>query len=287
MGLDELVARDPAGVLGPAAAEKFNKRLPFLFKVLAAGTPLSIQAHPNLHQAASGYRRENDAGVPLDAFNRNYKDDNHKPEIICALTEYEAMRGFRSAAQIADNFSRILIDELRPPVERLQKAADPEGALSDRGDAEGGVFRDFFTRLMTLEDGPKAELIAEALKVCTGGDEGLWIQRLSELYPGDIGIVSPLYLNLVTLKPGEAMYLPAGELHAYLRGLGIELMANSDNVLRGGLTSYPGLSGATKPRQMNLSFQRLICGKKSFSLFPAAGGRECPLFFSALRVKRS
>ncbi len=228
-GLDRLISESPVDFLGPEAAERFEGRLPYLFKVLAAGTPLSIQAHPNREQARAGFNRENDAGIALDAFERNYKDDNHKPEIICALSEYHAMRGFRPIAEIVSNFRKIAIPDIEEAVALLEADSDIKTALQT-----------FFTMLMKLSDASRLKLISNALTLCNDNDVKLpgsrWIRRLSELYPGDIGIVSPLYLNVVTLQPGEAMYLPAGVLHAYLEGSGIELMANSDNVLRGGLT---------------------------------------------------
>jgi len=239
--LNELISSSPNETVGAETAAGFGGRLPFLFKVLAAGSPLSIQAHPNLQQAREGFARENAAGIELDAFNRNYKDDNHKPEIICALTEYHAMRGFRPAAEIAVNFRKIMIPELEAVVTVLEaSAAIPSGGSRDS--AAVGVsaaLKAFFTELMQLSAAAMTALIGNALEASERDSNfpgARWIMRLSELYPGDIGIVSPLYLNLVTLQPGEAMYLPAGVLHAYLEGLGMELMANSDNVLRGGLT---------------------------------------------------
>lgn len=226
--LNEYLSASPEAVLGAGLSKRFNGRLPFLFKVLAAGSPLSIQAHPNLEQARKGFERENSEGIAIDAFNRNYKDDNHKPEIICALSVYHTMRGFRSAQAIAANFRMIMIPELEEVIGLLENAAEIFEVSA--------ALKMFFTVLMQLGNAPKAVLIEKAI---TAGDtlsEFRWIKRFSELYPGDIGIVSPLYLNVVTLQSGEAMYLAAGELHAYLEGIGIELMANSDNVLRGGLT---------------------------------------------------
>ncbi len=207
--------------------ETTNGSIPFLFKVLASDKPLSIQAHPDLKQARAGYARENAAGKAFDAFDRNYKDHNHKPEIICALTEFHAMRGFRPAAGIAANFKEIMVPALESSVAGLETASESSSGI-----------RNFFTDLMRLEAGQKQKLLKAALVKAQKSQlpASRWIKRFSELYPGDIGILSPLYLNLVILQPGEAMYIPAGELHAYLEGLGIELMANSDNVLRGGLT---------------------------------------------------
>ncbi|MDC7227430.1 MAG: mannose-6-phosphate isomerase, class I [Spirochaetales bacterium] len=237
--LDEMISKSPETVLGGRISNGFSGRLPFLFKVLAAGSPLSIQAHPTLDEAAAGWARENEAGIALDAFNRNYKDDNHKPEIICALSEYHAMRGFRQAGVIAANFRKIMIPELDAAVSALEAAsASPAGDESSVSAAVSAALKNFFTVIMQLSDIDRTALVGKALEKAENEElpDSRWIKRFAELYPGDIGIVSPLYLNIVTLQPGEAMYLPAGELHAYLEGIGMELMANSDNVLRGGLT---------------------------------------------------
>ncbi|MDC7126082.1 MAG: mannose-6-phosphate isomerase, class I [Spirochaetales bacterium] len=225
--VDFYLNENPEKTLGAETVKKIGNNLPYLFKVLAADSPLSIQAHPNLNQAAEGFKRENDEGVPLTAFNRNYKDSNHKPELICALSSFKAMRGFRSLSQIEEDFSKIAIPELKNSIEELKNN-------------NSAVLENFFRTLMNLKDEQRKNLIENALSLCErDGFSGLqkeWMKRFSEIYPDDIGIISPLYLNIVTLNPGEAMYLSSGELHAYLEGIGIEIMANSDNVLRGGLT---------------------------------------------------
>jgi len=236
ISLDNYIAGDSQNILGDRTNSLFAGRLPFLFKVLAAGSPLSIQAHPNLEQARAGFARENAEGIALDAYHRNYKDDNHKPEIIYAITDYTAMRGFKSPAEIGKNFWKLKIDELSSVTKTLTECSDEDSPAA---------LKDFFTALMTLGKDVKEELLDAAVTEAFGRwsergygmeTEAYWIGRFATLYPGDIGIISPLYLNIINLRPGQAMYLPAGELHAYLEGLGIELMANSDNVLRGGLT---------------------------------------------------
>ena len=223
--LSALIAADPAGMMGDPLAERFAN-LPFLFKLLAAGEPLSIQAHPSKTQAEEGFRKENEAGVPLDAFNRNYKDDNHKPEIICAMTPYWALKGFRSPDAIKGFFASWVPEE-------ASVSLFPQGVEDD-----SEKLRRFFQALMSLDGDLKGTVLKEGLAWCGRQDDDAcrWVLKLNNKYPGDIGILSPLYLNTVCLQPGEALYLPAGELHAYLQGFGVELMANSDNVLRGGLT---------------------------------------------------
>jgi mannose-6-phosphate isomerase len=224
----ELISKNPRDILGEKVAEKFDNRLPYLFKVLAAAKPLSIQAHPSLIQAKEGFGRENRLGIPLDAYHRNYKDDNHKPECICAITDFWALNGFRKISGILS-----LMDKICPP--GLKTSLD---LLREQPDSMGLKF--FFQAIMTMDEKAQEESIADAIKnVQNFADDHpayKWMINLHNEYPKDIGVFSPIMLNLVCLKPGEAMFLPAGELHAYLDGVGIELMANSDNVLRGGLT---------------------------------------------------
>ena len=228
--LAHYIAEDPPGILG-SSGERFNGELPFLMKILAVGSPLSIQCHPTLAQAEAGFARENRLGLTLDNLGRNYRDANHKPEIICALTPFTALCGFRTLEEIDRLFatveSKVYADVLHPLL------------AGDDGD-EQRCYREFFIRLMTLESGLKEQLLADlhdaAVRLATQQREFMIISRLLELYPDDIAAAAPLYLNLVELVPGEALYQPAGELHAYLEGVGVEVMANSDNVLRGGLT---------------------------------------------------
>ena len=224
----EVIAENPEEVLGRETAQKFSNELPFLFKVLAAAKPLSIQAHPNRRQAQEGYLRENNIGIPLGAPNRNYRDDNHKPEIICALTPFWVLNGFRQPEEILNLLGEI---EAPPLGEALSFLRDH----SHRQQLQG-----FFSHLMTMEKHKQDKIIKKTLAYAKKRKEEpiwSWISRLSDEYAGDIGVLAPAFLNLVQLEPQQAMYLAAGELHAYLEGVGIELMANSDNVLRGGLTA--------------------------------------------------
>jgi mannose-6-phosphate isomerase len=239
--LDRVITENPRGELGEASLSAFGPKLPFLLKVLAAGAPLSLQAHPSAEQARLGFARENAAGIALDAPTRSYKDDNHKPEVICALTPFWALSGFRSAAEIARIFRALAVPGLSPFVARLESEED-----------EASRLREVFLGLFGHES--KAALSAEvssenalsALNDAGFADEATWTARLAREYPGDIGVVVALLLNLVKLSPGHALFLDAGNLHAYLDGTGVELMASSDNVLRGGLTvkhvDVPGLS---------------------------------------------
>jgi mannose-6-phosphate isomerase len=205
--------------------------LPYLLKILAAAHPLSIQAHPSPEQAREGFARDNAAGIPLDAPHRNYRDDAHKPELIVALsTRFDALCGFR-------------------PLEKTLKQLELVALANDATEGSSVAIRGFMTELRSkgeaaiewalnwvLGSGETAELVAE---VARGGvllDDEL-LTELAEDYPGDPGIVIAMLLNHVHLHRGQALYLPAGNMHAYIRGLGIELMAASDNVLRGGLTT--------------------------------------------------
>jgi mannose-6-phosphate isomerase len=217
--LDRIVAADPVGTLGPAVAERFDGRLPFLLKVLAADQALSIQVHPTLEQARAGYAAEQAAGVAGGAPNRNYADANHKPELLCALTPFEALCGFRPVAGTLALLAELEIPELAD-IEALLRG--PDG------------LRAAFTALLTHDD--PASLVT-AVRTRARPEGPLRAAYLAaEHFPDDIGVVLTLLLNYVRLEPGEAIYLGAGNVHAYLRGAGVEIMASSDNVLRCGLT---------------------------------------------------
>lgn len=233
--LDQLIAEDPVGMLGERVAREFDGQLPFLLKILAAGAPLSLQAHPSLEQAREGFQRENEAGIELNAPNRNYRDANHKPELIVALSDFTAMAGFRPLVRTLEIFDAIECHELDHY--RSMIAVD----------AEEESLRALFTTWITIPVTKRHELINAIIASAhryleQGGQE--WIRfvlshiiELHDRYPGDVGVLGALLLNFYQLKPGEGIYLDAGNLHAYIYGLGVEIMANSDNVLRGGLTS--------------------------------------------------
>ena len=224
--LDRLIGADPVGLLGAAVAGEFGGRLPFLVKLLAAATPLSIQVHPNRPQAEAGFDAEEAGGVPRGAPQRNYRDRNHKPELLCALTPFEALCGFRPAAA-----TLALLDELAvPELAALRPLlSGPDG------------LRQAFAHLLTLPaPGPLVAAVADRC-AAIGPDSpaagpASAVLRTSAAFPGDVGAVVSLLLNHVRLEPGEAIFLGAGNVHCYLGGLGVEVMANSDNVLRCGLT---------------------------------------------------
>ena len=226
--LPELIRRDPAGVLGSRVAERFRGELPFLFKVLAAEEPLSLQAHPDARQAEEGFARENASGLAPGAPERSYRDPCHKPELLCALTPFDALKGFRSIGTALDLLDRAGLSGLDPELRALRSQPTRAG------------LRRFFQGLLTLARERRERVVAEAAGRASelrDADPAFeWVRVLHRHYPQDLGILAPLLLNLVHLEPGQALFLPAGELHSYLRGVGIEIMANSDNVLRGGLT---------------------------------------------------
>lgn len=236
--LDDIIAAAPEAMLGAEVCAKFDGRLPFLMKILAAGEPLSLQAHPTPEQARDGFEREDAAGIALDDPKRNYKDTSHKPEIIIALTDFYAMAGFRPLEQTRELFAALNCDGL----------AHYESMLVDSPEAEESNLRVLFTTWITIPAAIRTKLIedvtAAAHEYVGSAEPGDWIAgvlrtviALQEQYPGDPGVLGALLLNHIQLSPGEAVYLDAGELHAYVRGMGVEVMANSDNVLRGGLTS--------------------------------------------------
>ncbi|MFD0147624.1 MULTISPECIES: mannose-6-phosphate isomerase, class I [unclassified Streptomyces] len=223
--LNEVIDADPVRELGAPAVEKFGPHLPFLLKVLAAGAPLSLQVHPDLAQAKAGFASEEAAGVPIDAPHRNYKDANHKPELICALTPFTGLCGFRDPIEAADTIAALGVDSLKPYVDLLH--AHPEEA----------ALREVMTALLVADREEMAHTVAEAAAAAEhlGGAHAPYA-ALAHHYPGDAGVIAAMLLNPVQLQPGEALFLGAGVPHAYLDGLGVEIMANSDNVLRCGLT---------------------------------------------------
>lgn len=229
VALSDWIQDDPKEILGPSCARQFKNRLPFLFKVLAASQPLSIQAHPNKTQALKGFERENRLKIPLNDPHRNYIDDNHKPELICALRPLTALKGFRAVSDIVE-----LMGEIEAPAHELGLDLLKSLPKRDR-------LKRFFSHVMAIPGDLKKHIINRILenaeKRFSGPDFLIeWMIRLNKAHPGDIGVLSPLFLNLVQLQPQEALFIPAGELHAYLEGVGLEIMASSDNVLRGGLT---------------------------------------------------
>lgn len=224
--LSTLIESAPAAVLGEATQTRFGS-LPFLFKVLCAEKALSIQVHPSKAQAEAGFAKEEAAGISPKAANRNYKDPNHKPELVFALTPYQAMNGFRAIPAILALFERVKLPALAELVAALAASQNEAG------------LQHFFHQLLVLEGARKEEALAGLLAfAATHQDEETFalITSLAAQYPGDVGLFSPLLLNVVTLQPGQAMYLDACTPHAYVRGTGLEIMANSDNVLRAGLT---------------------------------------------------
>ncbi|WP_277975483.1 mannose-6-phosphate isomerase [Pantoea endophytica] len=221
--LREVIDGDKVATLGKAVAERFGE-LPFLFKVLCADQPLSIQVHPSKAAAEQGFARENAAGIPLSAAERNYKDANHKPELVYALTPFQAMNGFRELHEIVS---------LLEPV----AGAHPQIAHFLENANEANLAK-LFATLLSLQDEAKSRAIG-VLKSALNAREGEPWQTIKSIaidYPDDSGLFSPLLLNVITLQPGEAMFLFAETPHAYLKGVALEVMANSDNVLRAGLT---------------------------------------------------
>jgi mannose-6-phosphate isomerase len=235
VGLDELVRRDPAAALGEDVLRELGSSLPFLFKVLSAGTPLSIQAHPSKRKAQLGFERENLGGIPVDAPERNYRDPNHKPEMAVALTRFEMICGFRPVSEIVANMRFALPGEFERALERLER---------DPSRVELSVFfYDLFStdrraRSAMLESASKRLAAALESGSFPAGTEGAlrWALRIMDFFPGDVGAMMPLVLNHVVLEPGQAAFIAPGELHAHLTGTCLEIMANSDNVIRGALT---------------------------------------------------
>jgi mannose-6-phosphate isomerase len=228
----ESLRADPEGQLGPAVRARFGDDLPFLVKVIAADQPLSLQAHPSAEQAFEGYHREDVMGVHLASPTRNYRDRSHKPELVVALEPFEALAGFRPAERTYELMRALATTVL-----------DPDGLLNNPCEADGlrALFITWITAPRSTLDVLVPAVLSGAVRYLRSGAteftaEARTVLELGERYPGDAGVLAALLLNRITLAPGEALFLPAGNLHAYLRGTAIEVMANSDNVLRGGLT---------------------------------------------------
>ena len=232
--LDDVHRPGPAAALGEDVVARFGPRLPYLLKVIAADRPLSLQVHPNVERGPRRLRRRRTlAGVPVDAAHRNYRDRNHKPELVFALTTFEAICGFRAPRRAAE-----LFEDLDAPL-----AKELHGILAAQPTADG--MRAAFTQLLEPATRPSAEEVAgrSPARARTAwrsvrphrAPTARW-SLLAEAYPGDPGVVTSLLLNPVTLQPGDAMFVPAGGVHAYLAGVAVEIMASSDNVLRAGLT---------------------------------------------------
>ncbi|MGY3569593.1 mannose-6-phosphate isomerase, class I [Vibrio paucivorans] len=228
--LSDVLSQNSKGMFGEYTQARFGE-LPYLFKVLAAETPLSIQVHPSKKKAQLGFERENQLGISLDASNRNYKDPNHKPELVYALTFYKAMNGFRPTSQIVALFREAEISVLDTEILALENNPSSDGLKA------------FFTAVMTLKGERKLFALGQLYsayerrpKTVMGREALQYSKGFKQHYADDIGLFSPLMLNTVELAPGEAMFLHAETPHAYIEGTGLEIMANSDNVLRAGLT---------------------------------------------------
>jgi mannose-6-phosphate isomerase len=275
--LDKVVAQDPVGVVGRASVEAFGPRLPFLLKVIAAAQPLSLQAHPSREQAEAGYAREQAAGVPRDAPHRTYRDSWPKPELLCALVETEALCGFREPRETYRLFEKLGVPSALELVTPLASDGVPA--------AEG--LRVVFSRLLGLtpDEASVISEVAQAAEAAKGSDDLASFARtaweLNAYYPGDPGVLAALLMNRITLRPGDALFMPPGNLHAYLRGGGVEIMANSDNVMRGGLTPKyvnvdellaildftPGLRGLITPVEESRGVWRYPTAAPEFALW--------------------
>ncbi|MDO4606340.1 MAG: mannose-6-phosphate isomerase, class I [Bowdeniella nasicola] len=232
--LKTLIEADPVAMLGEDVQSRFGDTLPFLMKLIAPARPLSLQVHPSLEQAREGFKKEDAAGIPIDDPIRNYRDPNHKPEMVFALTRLEAMCGFRAPRRALEILEGLDVDV----TERLTKVLhdDPTSAGMKRA----------FALLISGPRRPDADQVEQVAQACQERlDSGTSpspradtiVTLLHEEYPGDPGVIAALLLNPVTLRGGETLFVKAGTVHAYLSGLAVEVMASSDNVLRAGLTS--------------------------------------------------
>jgi mannose-6-phosphate isomerase len=275
--LDKVVAQDPVGVVGRASVDAFGSRLPFLLKVIAAAQPLSLQAHPSRDEAEAGYAREQAAGVPRDAPHRTYRDGWPKPELLCALVETEALCGFREPRETYQMFEQLGVTSA---LELVAPLADDDVPATER-------LRVVFSELLRLKSAERSMIseVAQAAEAARGADDLASFARtaweLNVYYPADPGVLAALLMNRITLQPGDALFMPSGNLHAYLRGGGVEIMANSDNVMRGGLTPKhvnvdellsildftPGLRGLITPIEESRGVWRYPTPAPEFALW--------------------
>lgn len=279
-GLDTMITEHP-DLVGSASVDAFGARLPYLLKILAAARPLSLQAHPSRAQAEAGYAREEAADAP--AAERNYADDWPKPEMLVALEPTEALCGFRDPSASADLLDRLGVDDLTTSISSLRDA-DPVAAT-----------RNTFLAFLARDDHDLLDQVIAAAHGCDdGGELGRWCATAIELAaenPGDPGVLAALLMNRISLQPHQGVFLPAGNLHAYLSGIGVEIMASSDNVLRGGLTSKrvdvdelgavldfrPGFPGIVEAVQASAGLWRYETPAPEFVLWRLSGaGVELP-----------
>ncbi len=265
--LEDVIRDAPEEILGPATCSRFGRRLPYLLKVLDARKMLSIQAHPNKRQAEEGFARESAAGISLRSAHRNYRDDNHKPELHVALSEFWMLQGFRPLSQVARTFMAFPESvAIMPDLARRLSAAGADA------EARGHVLGELYGAVMRMRqahvDAILTQLIRrlEAERPVDKNSHDYWALHAAQSFPlrgghYDRGILSIYLLNLLHLQPGQGTFQPAGVLHAYLEGTTVELMANSDNVLRGGLTSkHVDVEELVRTLSFESGIAQVLCG---------------------------
>ncbi|MCL2293701.1 MAG: mannose-6-phosphate isomerase, class I [Spirochaetes bacterium] len=230
--LSEFIKTDSYAILGKAVSKKYNGELPFLFKILAADKPLSIQAHPPKKEAEKGFDKEEKKKIDISAHNRTYKDKNHKPELIYTLTDFYLMKGFRDYKEICSNlskFSPLFLESAGEKIKKQTASVSPGGKRTKK----------LFKYLLSIDKNNIQKIINQALNICKKkhGIISDTINKFYSVYGYDPGVLAPLFMNTLKVKPHNALFLPSGELHSYISGTGFEIMANSDNVLRCGLTT--------------------------------------------------
>ncbi|WP_159448465.1 mannose-6-phosphate isomerase, class I [Demequina sp. NBRC 110052] len=227
--LDALIAKDPVGALGADVAERFDGRLPYLLKVLAIAKPLSLQVHPSEDQARRGFDEDERLGLPIDDPARTYRDPNHKPEMILAVTPMTVLSGFRPVAELVADLALMDADGARVL----------EGVLGDADDEADAISEYIDACLRGIVTMPVLTSLKAAVAAGRGSDAMHAAANALDAHPGDPGALVVLAMNVVTLEPGDAVFTADGVVHSYQSGVGVEIMANSDNVIRAGLTSKP------------------------------------------------
>ena len=233
VSLLQAINDNPKKQLGDATISRFGNKLPFLVKVIFADTPLSLQVHPSIIQAKEGFNREERLSIPISSPVRNYRDCSHKPELLIALENFDVLAGFRPIDHTVKFLCALAVNDLNPFINLLSHQSDTKGLRT--------LFTTWLTSTQTDLDRLTSAVLDRAIQYIYSGNKEFEanvkaVVKLGKHYPGDPGVLAALLLNHISLLPGESIYLPTGTLHVYLHGVGVEIMTNSDNVLRGGLT---------------------------------------------------
>lgn len=278
LSLEQLIQEDPEAALGEQVNQRYGATLPYLVKLLAPDMPVSLQVHPSREQSKSGFEQEEAEGVPIDAYERTYKDPNHKPEMVFALTPFEGLVSFRSVQDVI----QVLAPFTHPVLAEMQKRLRETPTIPE--------LRSVFQCLVELPASDVDEIVREAGELAAGPDQPernpyATAVEIADSFPSDAGVVASLLMHRVVLSPGQAVFVNDGVPHAYLQGLCLEVMANSDNVLRAGLTSkYIDVEALVESVDFEVSVPHVIDARATGEGFPRVLRIEPPVEEFALTL---